>query len=290
MISLCTVTLDCLEKYFEKIFIESILNKTKMITEVLLAKVDADDSFYKEWQIGNIKFIKFGCRNYQKFGVQHALGLHSCIDKAKNDYIFMCDPDLFFYNAVDEIYFNLMKENNLHIVGCSHHHSVGHANTYFPNQINLLTRKSYLPDQKFLENKLKIRGYKLSENILEEESSFPGKYLIPGVIPEYVHLFPNKEGLFETGCNLWIYSKQENWRWLAFQTPDCNRYSTLYHKSNIKITRPKIEKLIYHCSHSTTIALELEQIELHGSKPSGMMVVERYNKYNKEYELSKIEE
>jgi hypothetical protein len=290
MISLCTVTLDCLEKYFEKIFLDSILRKTKLISEVLLAKVDAEKSFYKEWQVGSIKFIKFGCPNYQIHGIQHAIGLHECIDRAKNDYIFLSDPDLFFYNAADEIYFDLMKEHNLNIIGCSHHHSVEHSATFFPNQISLLVRKNDLPTPKFLENKLKIRGYKSEENQVNLKTNFPGKYLIPGAIPEYVDLFPNKNGLFETGCNLWIFNKERNWKWLAFQTLDCNTYSTLYHKCNLKIPRPQKQKLLYHCNHGTTIGLELDQIILHGSKPSGMMVEERYAKFKKEYELSKLEE
>lgn len=289
MISLCAVTLDCLEKYFEKIFLESILSKTKLISEVLLAKVDAEPSFYKEWQVGSIKFIKFGCPNYQEHGIQHALGLHACIDKSKNDYVFLSDPDLFFYTAVDEIYFKLMEAHDLNVVGCSHHHSVEHSSTFFPNQISLLVKKSDLPDHRFLENKLKKRGYKASENIVDIRSNFNGKYLVPGAIPEYVDLFPNKTGLFETGCNLWILSKDKNWKWLAFQTLDCNTYSTLYHKCNIKLPRPKKQKLLYHCNHGTTIALELDQIILHGSKPSGMMVEERYDRFKKEYDLSRLE-
>ena len=70
MISLCSVTLDCLERYFEPIFLESVTKKTKFISEVLLAKVGAEPSYYEEWQVGSIKFIKFGCNTYhQEHGI-----------------------------------------------------------------------------------------------------------------------------------------------------------------------------------------------------------------------------
>ena len=42
----------------------------------------------------------------------------------------------------------------------------------------------------------------------------PGKYLIPGPLcPEE---FPNPEGAFDVGCNLFLWAKAQNWRWLSF--------------------------------------------------------------------------
>jgi hypothetical protein len=286
MISLCTAVNEPIETYFEKIFLDSIIKKTKLVTEVLIAKIDADASFIQEWTVGSIKFTKFGCPTLNVLGVieqgiQHALSMHACIDKAKNDLVFISDPDLFFYNPVDEIYFNLMQEHNLQIIGCSHHHAINYANTFFPNQSNMLLNKKYLPDDKFLKNKLKKRGYELAANFVVEESNFPGKFLIPGAIPEYGNLFPNKEGLFETSCNLWIVSQLNNWKWLSFQTLDCNTYNTLYHKcyhnnGYIKIPRPKNSKLIYHINRGFTIATHIDEDEFK----------EKYDTYVSNYESS----
>jgi hypothetical protein len=300
MISLCTVVNANIEKYFESIFLESIINKTEHITEVLIAKIDADPSFIEEWTVGSIKFTKFGCPTLEivaiiDHGIQHALALHACIDRAKNDLVFISDPDLFFYNPIDKIYLTLMQEHDLHIIGCSHHHSINYANTFFPNQSSMLVNKKNLPDSKFLENKLKKRGYELDPPWVDEDSSFNGKYLIPGAIPEYAHLFPHKKGLFETSCNLWIVSQENNWKWLSFQTLDCHIYTTLYHKcyhnnGYVKIPKPKNLKLMYHINRGYTIARELAQIELHETINSGIMASKEYEQYKKEHELSKLEE
>lgn len=296
MISLCIVVNDSIEKYFGKIFLDSVKYRLKLITEILIAKIDADESFVEEGTIGCIKYTKFGCTTLDivaavDHGIQNALSVHACIDRAKNDLIFLCDPDIFFYTCVDEIYYNLMQEYNLQIIGCSHHHAIKYANTFFPNQ-NILLNKKHLPDDKFLENKLKKRGYELASTWVEEESNFPGKFLIPGAIPEYAHLFPNQQGIFETNCNLWIVSKKNNWKWLSFQTLDCHVYKTIHNRcyhNNGYVKSPKINpsKLIYHINRGYTIAKQLEQIELHQSENNSII---DYEQYIKEYELSKLEE
>lgn len=298
MISLCIVVNDSIEKYFSKIFLESAKNKLKLVTEIIIAKIDADESFVEEGTIGCIKYTKFGCTTLKHVevidqGIQHALALHACIDKAVNDLVFISDPDIFFYGPVDEIYFDLMQEHDLQIIGCSHHHAINYANTFFPNQSNMLLNKKYLPDDKFLENKLKKRGYELDANWVVEESNFPGKFLIPGAIPEYGHLFPNKKGLFETSCNLWIVSQLNNWKWLSFQTLDCNIYNTLYHKcyhnnNYVKIIRPKNRKLIYHINRGFTISQALEQTNPDDLENTD--VYKTYDKFIKNYEASKSEE
>lgn len=59
MISICVVTLDRLNDYFD-IFLESIQEKTKYVKEVLIVNVDQESDFYKTWQVGDIVFKMFG--------------------------------------------------------------------------------------------------------------------------------------------------------------------------------------------------------------------------------------
>jgi hypothetical protein len=298
MISLCTVILEPLERNFEKIFIDSVVGRLPKVSEVIIVKIDATNPWIAEWDIGNIHFIKIGYPlkiDYPNInigpnddsGIQHALGLHVGVDKAKNDYILLSDPDVFFYPKTDEFYLDLMTKKNLDLVGCSHHLAIDYACGYYPNQVNLLLKKSNLPDHTFLENKLYRRNSVKDENYINYK--LPGKWLIPGPIPEYVDIFPNKKGLFETGCNLWILGQQRNWNWLSFQTLDCNLYTSLYHRG-IKTEKIKKRKLIYHCTHSMYISLNLDLLELKIIQNDSMMAKSRYEKFVKEYELSKMDE
>jgi hypothetical protein len=279
-----------IEEYIECYLLENILKKTKFVDEILIAKVDADENFKVENNLGKIKYLKFGCPTQSLFenipsaaafgGIQHAHGLHACIERAKNDLILLSDPDILFYENVDEIYLNLLDTYKLNLVGCSHPKSIEFTCGYYPNHLNMLLRKSDIPNTDFLNDHLKNRPYKTND-IAPISYKFPGKWLIPGAIPEYADLFPNKNGYFETGCNLYILGQQQNWRWLSFQTIDCVNYSTLYRRCNFKpLPTIKNSKLLFHLNNSFCITSELAKLDNDASlEPTGMNSRERYNNF-----------
>lgn len=288
MISLCSVLLDPLDEYFEDFFIKNIQKMTKFVDEIIIAKVDAKKEFKEEKKLGNIKYIKFGCFVEDLLdtdnGIQHAIGIHNCINLAKNDLIFLSDPDVLLYDYVDEIYLNLLNNYKLNIIGCSHKYAVEYACGYYPNQLNMMFKKSDILDTSFFSDLIR-RPFKINDAALPHRG-FPGMWLIPGAIPEYIDIFPNKNGYFETGCNLFILGQRRNWKWLSFQTVDCFNYTTCYRRGNLKpLPDVKKTKLIYHMNNSWSLAKELKNIRLHNCVPSGMMAQKRYSDF-----ISKFEE
>lgn len=236
MISICSVLLTSI-KHYEEIFIESIVEKTKLVSEVIFAKNDSDESYYEEWEIRGIKFKKFGAKNHllerhgNSCGNQHGLGLNFAISKTSNEYIYLCDPDIFFYSSADEFFYNLMKKYNLNIIGCSHHAATELSGTFFPWHGNLLVKKKDLPDDKWLAN----------------ENPAKGKFLIAGLGILHKNLYPNPNGNFDTASGLWLYSHQQNWRWISFQTNCVHVYTKLFFRGNVKINEKfGRDKLIYH--------------------------------------------
>jgi len=237
MISLCTVLINSATPFLD-IYKDCVIAKTKLVREVCFCKVDEPPNFYKEETINGIKFKTFG---YDLFahdssaamspGNQHAIGMHECIDKASQPYIFLCDPDIFFYTSVDEFYYNTMQNLQLDIIGSSHHAATEIAQGYFPWHGNLLTAKKNLPTSEWMKGKFDIEG----------------KYLQMGKVPGYTTMFPNSNKNFDTGSYLWLWAHEQNWKWLAFQTLDCHTYTSRYYKnnSNIKFKFPK-QELFYH--------------------------------------------
>jgi hypothetical protein len=241
MITVCTVVLDSIKKFYE-ICIESIATRTKMVSEVLLAKVDDPVGTEKKWNIGNIQFHQFGIKGYERNGPsdEHALGLHECIDRAKNDLLLFCDPDVFFYCAIDEFYYNLMNKYDLNIVGVSHCAALRRTYTFYPYLSSLMVRKKDLPNKIWVDENL--------SPILN------GKFLLPTPIPGVIQHLPNPEGDVDTGLYLSEIGNKLKWNWLSFQTTDVHTYSPLYRRSNIKI-KENIgnHKLLYHSTSSTIV-------------------------------------
>lgn len=246
MITVCTVTLDDCANYYE-IYKESLATKTKLVDEVLIAKTDSPPSHNIKWEKNGIKFHEFGVMQEGRTqqGVEHGLGLHSCLDKATNDYILFCDPDVFLYSAVDEFYYNLYQKYNLNLLGVSHCAAAKFAYTFWPYLSNMFFKKSDLPSSNWLKGKI--------DDGSGNKNALDGKYLIRMMlIEEYVSLFPNPQGDFDTGSMLWLWGYQQNWRWLSFQTLDIHNYTTKYYRGNIKITEKLPNtKLIYHATSGT---------------------------------------
>lgn len=252
MISLITVSLERLKPFLD-IFFRSIVEKTKIIDEVILPCADQEEGYLEEWEERGIKFVKFGAKQHlfiakcpATFCVDHACNLHAGINRAKNDFVLLSDPDVFFYSAVDEFYMEIIEKYKLNYIGVSHPAAITQAFTYFPNVLNCMGKKSEFPDDNFLKGKLCLDNCIPDTNI-----SLAGKFLAAGSIPDVKQDFPNPNGHFETGCNMVLWAKEKNWRWLSFQTADCFSYTSQYYRGTVKVDRLPKKKLIYHATNGS---------------------------------------
>lgn len=252
MITICVVLIDSLQEHI-KIMLDSVLRKTELVSEVLIAKIDSDSSLNKTWMEKGIKFHMFGhMAKHMWFG--HPLGLHACIDRATNDYLMFCDPDIFFYSPIEKLYLDLMHKYGINYIGCSHHASVIQAYTFFPCVVCSMVKKSDLPNPNWMKGQLKYRLGVLHVKDLRPDDNYEladGKYLIESPLPMHHNKFPNKNPryapcYFDTACNLWLWSQEKNWKYLSFQTTDCHTYSTTCNRGNLKIEKLPKQKLIYH--------------------------------------------
>ena len=167
------------------------------------------------------------------------------IQEAKNEYLLLSHPDIFFYEDAPAILKNLMDKYNLDIIGCALPGAYGgtfHCQGCFPNLIFTLVKKSCLPDENFLKDKITLSGI-----------NFDGCYFIgcDKLEPGLMNLYPYPDGHIDTGFLLYICAIKLGWRWLAIQTGDLHNYDTKYYKSNIKEIKLRPQKLIYHQSGAT---------------------------------------
>lgn len=254
MISVCSVTLDGLLPYLD-IFIES-LSKNKLVKELLIAKVDSDKNYLQTSQIGDLKVVVFGHPITTSLDYGHALGLHGAIDRTNEEYVWVSDPDVFFYPDTDDFYLQMTEKYNLNIIGVSHHNALGLAWGFFCNIINFLIKKDRLPDKNWLKGTLK-HGRDLVVNFDEDASKLcdaDGLYLIQGAIPELYKKWPNAGDriLYDIGANLWLWNEEKQGRWMSFPTFDTHFYSSSIYKTNFKLKDPlEKRKLIYHQTNGT---------------------------------------
>ena len=239
MISICTVTYGNMDDYI-RVFIDSIRRRTTHVTEVIIVKVDApEDGLINAWTQNQTVFKNIGYNllhhlqgypspawAYMVCG--HSFGLHHALECSTGKYIWFSDPDVFFLNRVDQIYLDLMAKHSLDIIGVSHFNTKEQSYGHFPCVINCLVKRNTLPEAGWLEGQLWIRsGMQVIENpqpLIET----PGKYLVPFPVPEHQHEFPNPAGMFDTGCNLWLWNLQRGGRWLGFyldQWHNCFKYN-----------------------------------------------------------------
>lgn len=234
MISVCSVLCGDMEDYV-KVFTDSIKNTSKYVTEVIFIQVDASNRRpIRQWKSGNIDFRILGypllkeirgcCSpEWAMMVCGHACGLHEAIEQAGNDYIWLSDPDVFFFNAVDDLYLRLMKQYELSIIGVSHFNSLRQSYCYFPCVTNCLLRKSWLPDRNWLLGDLWVRTGMTTRENPECVVECPGKYLMPSPIPSHTMRFPCPDGMFDVGCNLWLWNEEQHGRWLAFYLEQWNK-------------------------------------------------------------------
>lgn len=257
MISLITACFDSLKPFLEILF-QSVLERTELIDEVVLPCGDKEEGYLEEWQVGRVKFVKFGSKQHvfnvgspATICLDHAFNLHAGIDRAKNDFVLMSDPDIFFYGATDKFYMDLLEKYSLNYIGVSHPAAITQSFTYFPNILNCMGRKSEFPDKEFLKDKLYL-DYVFPDECRGQHVSLAGKFLAPSPLPDLASEFPNPTGHYETGCNMVLWAKKQNWRWLSFQTGDCFNYTSQYYRGSVKVERLQRVKLIYHATNGST--------------------------------------
>jgi hypothetical protein len=248
-----------------QIMLESVRDKTKHISEVLVAKIDEDLPYAEEELKPGCVVKRFGT-NLHNLTHGHALGLHLCIESATKKYVMLCDPDIFFYTAVDEFYLDLIVRHELNIVGICSHNATGQCFSFFPYPMNLMMRRDTLPSPDWMKGRLFFRYNitkhpKVEDGLAEEAllTPAPGKYLLQGPIPEFQESYPNKDPncLFDIGCNLWLWNEERKGKWISFQTLDTHIYTTGFYKSNFKF-KEKLgnRKLLYHQTNSVLAADE----------------------------------
>jgi len=252
MISLCTAFIEGMEEYLP-ILLESILNRTKLVSEVVVSMNDQPADYYEETVADRgVVIKKIGWPHAHKRtafdpGNQHALGLHNAIERSTRDHLLFCDLDVFFYSAAEEVYLRLMEKHNLQACGCSSHAAVQIATTFFPWHGQVLVKRADLPDQDFLKGKIWMTCGDGDSEGKPCKTRFDGKYLQMFAIEGLTEMFPNPEGGFDTASYLWLWAHQQQWRWFAFQTIDCHHYTTRYSRNNCKIIEKlPAQDLIYH--------------------------------------------
>lgn len=220
MVSVCTVILSRMEEYVS-VLSHSLGRNAKHVKEVIFVKVDALAPGSRSWQSNGIEYrmidypvteeTDWNTRGFMLMVAGHALGLHHGIDQAREEYVWLTDPDVFFFTAADELYLDLMWYYNLGIVGISHFTPQQQSYLDFPCVTNCMVRKADLPGV-WLDFALQS-GMRLDERP-RRLMPMPGKYLIPG--PICPKEFPNPQGTFDVGCHLWQWAKEKDWRWLSF--------------------------------------------------------------------------
>lgn len=254
------------------VFIDSVQRMCRFVSEVIVVKSDETTTgLIREWRAGNIAVKLYGMA-LPKFNMPecwieavcgHALGMHQAIDLASRKYVWLCDPDTFLLTSLDEFYLKLMDKYNLDCIGVSHFNEAEQSYGDFPCAINYLTERSKLPPPNWLKGQLSVQSAMRVSDNPSPVMKMDGKYLLPGPIHGFSQVFTNPEGIFDMGCNLWLWNHQQNGRWLSFQMghyADCFKdnfglkdiavpanYSAKHFRSNIQISDDMGNtELLYH--------------------------------------------
>lgn len=223
-ISVCTVVIGSIFSYLD-IFLHSLLRKSHYVREVIIVCVDGTQTgIIQEFDTVHnvkVKIIGFPLPQFKFYDflqkvAGHALGLHHAIDQSSSDYVWLTDPDVFFYMSVDDFYLSLLQKYDLFMVGIGHFLPKLQCYLDFPCVTNLLIKKSDLPPENWLEGQLHLTtGMHLADDA-KRIIPLDGKYLMPG-LTDYYNQFPNPDGKFDVGCNLWLWNQEKQGKWISFQ-------------------------------------------------------------------------
>jgi hypothetical protein len=244
MISVCTVVKSKEDKMVD-IMINSILRYSPLIREIIISDATGHETSEETTCGVTIKRV-FGPKvDYDVH--EHALGLHAALDCATQKYVMFSDPDVFFCMDVGRYYLDLIQRYNLNIVGIQHYETCNQCYATFPTVINCMVEKATLPDQNWLEGDVKRRlqvCFAKHREVVEDYPLEPGKYLLWGP-NRFWYLFPLQKRLYDVGCNLWLWNRERNGRWMSFGHRN-NLYYTCMFATNFPLDGVVDEKTILH--------------------------------------------
>lgn len=257
-VSVCTVYLQYMKDYLD-VFLHSVRRNLKEVKEVIVVEVDTEaetEGLISEGEEDGLFVRRYSypvggglepiARNWSLMVCGHALGLHKGIELATGDYVMLSDPDIFFFSPVDEIYKDLIRKFDLNIVGISHFWPQEQCYLDFPCVTNCMFRRDRMPGPDWRSDQMCLRSYMRWEEQPISLGPLPGKYLIPGPIPEAYDRFPNPAGMYDCGCNLWLWNDDMQGRWLSFQFPEgasftksCYGFDKIEYPMNYSLNRFK---------------------------------------------------
>ena len=260
MISVCTVVDKPQDAYYP-LFLRSMLERSSgLITNVYVALV-SDTAFPepREWseQCGNVTITYFDfwtTPHPHWISYKHSLGLHSCLDRVKTKYVMLSDCDLFFIAPdFDEFMLETFQQNDLSILGVEMYKASAWYQFHpcygkFPSVHNCLLRMDNLPPPEMFAGKLRRITWPLIGFNNERGPIFTENYfLVCGCIPEYHNLYISPDGHYDTGCNLYLWNKLTNGKWLTFY-PGWKHVPVSSYESNVRAIVPtcKNAHLLYH--------------------------------------------
>lgn len=222
MISVCVAIYDndiaCLQY-----LLGSLEHNSSLISEILIADFNwHGKSQDRSFALGSVPVHQF--KYDYDFPTtdcfSHAIGLHQCINQSKNDYLLFLDHDVIILcKDFDRFFFDIFNNYDLMMLGIEHYVE-DQAFLRFPTITTALVRKSQLPNPDFLAGQLKyrqsIQGYhnRSADDYPIESNNF---FLLQTPIPSKMSLFPNPTGIYDVGCNLWVWLFEQKGRWLSFE-------------------------------------------------------------------------
>ena len=257
MISFCCAVIGKNLNDYLAILTDTLCKHTTHVKEVIFVQTDfRKDRLLRYWNKNGIDFKLYGMKpldppcprnlTWEKTICGHASGLHQALNKASQEYVWMSDPDIFLFSSVDQIYLDLMKKYELNLIGISHFNPEGQSYGYFPCIINCMMKKSNLPEENWLGGFQAQTGMRLDQNG-ENVFSVGNNWIIPGPLKEYCNSFPNPNGIFDAGCNLWLWNEQKQGRWLSLTLDTRSYYSEKFLKDNCGFV-----ELVYPLNYNTS--------------------------------------
>ena len=265
MISFCCAVISKNLEDYLTILTDTLGKQTKNVKEVIFVQTDLRrNKLIHSWKHKNIEFKLFGMPaldppcpyglGWEKMICGHACGLHQAIKYATQEYIWMSDPDIFLFSPVDRTYLDLIEKYNLNLIGISHFNTAGQSYGESPCIINCMIKRSSLPDPNWLGANFQAQtGMRLSD-CCKNVFSVRDCWLIPGPLSEYQHMFPNPQGIFDAGCNLWLWNELNNGKWLSFyiDSKEMAEKSVSFHLSKFQENNAGFYELVFPLNYNTS--------------------------------------
>jgi len=247
-----------LEDKIIEVFLRSVKQKcSKHLREVIVIYKSEEEPFEVTKNIGKLTIRHIAITRHTMLP---SVAFHQGLKYTSCPYIILSDPDIVICkNEFDDFYRRLYEEFDLNIIGCSHYSIERQAYQTFPTHISLLMHQSKMPDEEF-SKKCKIRPYLAKDlNSSDNYKVIEGdRYLLGGAMPGRYKEFPLPSGVFDEGCNLYLWDKDNGSRALTFIAKDFVRKKTAFsiyrtnrlHTNFDNDIKIKPEKLLKHWARS----------------------------------------